>query len=210
MITKQDYWDMRAQTYDQIMKTTFRGIHRDTVDHISRYLKPTDRVLDFACGTGLISTDIAHRVASVQAIDLSPEMVVRAKANVQAYGVQNVQVSGMDLFDPALEPGSFDVVIAGNVLCYVDNWAQVMQRIQELLPPDGVFLSATDCLGQESSRVGAKKFYQRCIGQMPYVKFFRQTGLEKKIRGSGFHLLETAVLGRHPTNVFVAARKEIG
>lgn len=56
----------------------------------------------------------------------------------------------MDLFDESLRPGSFDAVVACNVLLYLENRAEVLARIRELLRPEGMFLSATDCLGERS------------------------------------------------------------
>ena len=41
---------------------------------------------------------------------------------------------------------------------------------------------------------------------MPYVAFFTQRGLERKIARSGFDILERENLYPNPPNLFVAAR----
>ena len=101
------------------------------------YLTPNNRVLDFACGTGLVTLPVAQMAAEVCAIDISDEMVRHLKEKIAEQGVGNVSVSCMDLFDESLRPGSFDAVVACNVLLYLEKRArEVLTRIHELLRPE--------------------------------------------------------------------------
>lgn len=158
MISCKDFWNMRSQNYDTQIGPFYEEAYARTAANTLKYLKPQDRVLDFACGTGIVTFQMAPHVAQIRAIDISDEMVRHAKEKAEALKVPNVEISQTDLFDPCLEPGSFDVVTAFNVLCYVDNPREVLARIRELLKPGGLFLSATDCLGQTVTKVGIKKF----------------------------------------------------
>ena len=160
----------------------------------------------FACGTGITTFQIAPHVSWVRAIDISDEMVRRARAKAADLGVQNVEISQTDLFDPCLEPGSFDAVTAFNVLCYVDNPQEVLARIRSLLKPGGIFLSATDCLGEKLTKVGIKKFWKSHTGSMPYVAFYSMKKMEQVIAAGGFTVLERENLFPAPPNLFVAAR----
>src|ERR1700693_5891980 len=45
------------------------------------------RVLDVACGTGVVSVTAARLGARVTALDLAPELLERARANAQTAGV---------------------------------------------------------------------------------------------------------------------------
>jgi len=90
----------------------------------------------------------------------------------------------------------------------VDNFPEVMARICALLKPGGIFLSASDCLGEKLTKVGVQKFFRSRTGKMPYVAFFTQKSLAKKIAQSGFEVLETANLFPAPPNLFVAAKKK--
>lgn len=172
MIGCKDFWNMRSQHYDDQIGPQYAAAYDKTVSKALKYLQPQDRVLEFACGTGITTFQIAPHVSWVRAIDISDEMVRRAKAKAADLGVQNVEISQTDLFDPCLEPGSFDAVTAFNVLCYVDNPQEVLARIRSLLKPGGIFLSATDCLGEKLTKVGIKKFWKSRTGSMPYVAFY--------------------------------------
>ena len=183
----KDFWNMRARTYDRTSGQTYAETYDRTAELSLRYLKPSHRVLEFACGTGLLTLRIAPHVAHLRGIDISPQMadIAREKARDLAH----VEITNTDLFDPCLEPGSFDAVCAYNVLLYLPDLPAALARIRALLKPGGAFLSATDCLGSRPSVMGLKKLVHSHTGKMPYVAFFTQRGLERKIARSGFDIL---------------------
>ncbi len=195
---------MRAQTYDLTSGKTYAETYDKTAASSLKYLKPSDRVLEFACGTGLLTLRLAPHVARLRGIDISPSMADIARE--KARDIPNVEITNTDLFDPCLEPGSFDAVAAYNVLLYLPDLPAALARIRALLKPGGVFLSATDCLASRPSAMGLKKLVNSRAGKMPYVAFFTQRGLERKIARSGFAVLERENLFPNPPNLFVAAR----
>lgn len=208
MKTPVAFWNFRAQTYDDAIGHMYDDAYRRTADNSLKYLNRDSRVLEFACGTGIVTAAVAPHVDSIHAIDISDEMVVRAKVKMESLGHENVEVTQTDLFDPSLPESSFDAVMAFNVLLYVDNFEEVMARIRKLLKPGGIFLSATDCLGGNFSKAAIQKFWRSRTGKMPYVGFFSQKGLAKKIAEGGFEVLETENLFPSPPNLFVAAKKK--
>lgn len=200
----KEFWDMRARTYDQTSGKTYAETYDRTADLSLKYLKPSDRVLEFACGTGLLTFRLAPHVSRLRGIDISPEMA--AVAREKARGLDNVEITNTELFDPGLELGSFDAVAAFNVLLYLPDLPANLARIRELLRPGGMFLSATDCLGARPSVMGLQKLVRSRTGRMPYVAFFTQRGLERSIARNGFDILERENLFPNPPNLFVAAR----
>lgn len=207
MVTPREFWNMRSRTYDQQSGEEYAQAYEKTVSNTLKYLTGEDRVLEFACGTGITTVAIAPHVDFVRAIDISDEMVGKAREKIQTLGLYNVELSQTDLFDPCLEEGSFDAVTAFNVLLYVENRAQVLERIRSLLKPGGMFLSATDCLGEGITRVGIRKFWKSHTGSMPYVAFDSRKKLEGEIARAGFAVLERENLFSTPPNLFVAAKK---
>ena len=207
MKTPQAFWNFRALNYDAQIGPLYEDAYRRTAEDTLKYLKPDDKVLEFACGTGIVTALVAPHVHSIRAIDISDEMVSRAKEKTYTLDLSNVEVTQTDLFDPCLPGGSFDAVMAFNVLLYVDNFEEVMQRIKSLLKPGGMFLSATDCLGGNFSKAAVQKFWRSRTGKMPYVGFFSQKGLIRKIERAGFTVLESENLFPSPPNLFIAAKK---
>lgn len=52
MITERDFWNHRSQNYDEQIGPQYEQAYQLTAERTLAYLKPEDRVLDFACGTG--------------------------------------------------------------------------------------------------------------------------------------------------------------
>ena len=63
------FWDWRAKQYDKQAEQD--EAYSKAVEHFSKYLKADDAVLDYACGTGVVTYKIAADVKEVHAIDTS-------------------------------------------------------------------------------------------------------------------------------------------
>ena len=91
MPTVSEFWDGRAQNYDAQVGTHYAEAYEKTAACFKKYLKPTDTVLDFACGTGIVTFAVAPSVQSVRAIDVSGEMVRRAQEKVKALPAYQIE-----------------------------------------------------------------------------------------------------------------------
>ena len=55
------FWDRVAGVYDIFANVINRRANRALCDEVARLIRPTDRVLECACGTGLLTGVIAHK-----------------------------------------------------------------------------------------------------------------------------------------------------
>ena len=91
-------------------------------------------LLEIGAGTGQDSVFFADAGLRVVAVDLSPEMVARCRANgIEAYE--------RDVLRLGFEPGAFDAVYAMNCLVHVPNadLPAVLRAIRDVLTPGGLF-----------------------------------------------------------------------
>lgn len=202
-----EFWDRRAANYDAQVGEFYRETYEMTSERMKKYLRPTDTVLDFACGTGIVTLAVAPAVKRVQGIDISGEMLRCAREKAAEWEIENVTLSRLDIFDASLAPGSFDAVLACNVLLYVEQRAEVLARICALLCPGGMFLSATDCLGVGMTRERMRKWFEYRTGKRPFVAFDTRETLAEDILRAGFEIVEQEDLFPAPPNRFIAARK---
>ena len=207
-IAPREFWNRRSQHYDEQSGAAYADAYRKTAERIRPYLTPNDRVLDFACGTGLVTLPVAQMAAEVCAIDISDEMVRHLKEKIAEQGVGNVSASCMDLFDESLRPGSFDAVVACNVLLYIKDRTAALARIRALLKPQGMLLLVSDCLGEGITRERMTKWFEYKTGKRPYVSFDTMRSLEREVANAGFSVLARENLFPAPPNLFLAARKE--
>lgn len=208
MITERDFWNHRSQNYDEQIGPQYERAYQLTAERTLAYLKLEDRVLDFACGTGIVTLSLSPDVKELRGIDISDEMIRRAQGKAAAQGIANVLLTQTDLFDDSLAPASFDAVLACNVLLYVEQRAEVLARICALLRPGGMFLSATDCLGVGMTRERMRKWFEYRTGKRPFVAFDTRETLAQDILRAGFEIVEQEDLFPAPPNRFIAARKK--
>jgi ubiquinone/menaquinone biosynthesis C-methylase UbiE len=103
-------------------------------------LKPGDRVLDVASGTGDQSRHAAHLVGlegSVLATDISPEMLDVAARFAQQEGLSNITTRVMNAEQLDLPENAFDAVISRFGLMLIPRQHQALQEIRRVLKPGG-------------------------------------------------------------------------
>lgn len=101
-------------------------------------LKPGDRVLDVAAGTGDTSLIAARRVGLsgyVLAIDLSPSMLEIAEEEVDEAGLANVETRVMDARTLDLATDSFDAVISRMGIMLMPERERALAEILRVLKP---------------------------------------------------------------------------
>lgn len=137
----QDFFDAHAEIYDS---NVFTGNTLAEVDFLVEHLglAPGAAILDVGCGTGRHSVELARRGFAVTGLDLSGEMLARARARAEEAGVVVEWVQGdatrFDLgqrFDAAicLCEGAFGLLSAAD-----DPWDQplaVLANISHALRP---------------------------------------------------------------------------
>ena len=205
--TAKEFWDRRAAVYDADAGVFYREAYEKTTACMRKYLEPTGTVLDFACGTGIVTLSLAPYVKELHGIDISDEMIRRAQGKAAAQGIANVLLTQTDLFDDSLAPASFDTVLACNVLLYVEQRAEVLARVRELLKADGKLLVVSDCLGEGFTRERVRKWFEYHTGKRPFVAFDTRRTLEADILSAGFTVLEQEDLFTAPPNRFIAAQR---
>lgn len=135
----QRLYDARAHKYDNSCHPSFAKL----VAQISN-LKPGDKVLDLACGTGLVTFNAATAVGPeghVTAVDISTGMLEQARSKQKAQNVSNVDfyqhdITGLDSLD-AVHGQSFDVITLASALVLLDDPKLAIQHWAKFLKPGG-------------------------------------------------------------------------
>ena len=165
-------------------------------------------ILHDLCKTTEMISDETGSVSDYSADGLLIGHLVRGVARIEE-AAKNVGVSGeIVLLLEHMVLSHHSIPEYGSPKAPMFPEAEVLARIRELLRPEGMFLSATDCLGERLTREGVRKWWRSHTGKMPYVSFDRMHTLEASIAAAGFEVLETENLFPAPPNLFVAARKK--
>jgi predicted TPR repeat methyltransferase len=126
-------YDQYAGSFDQDLLTNldYRG-PEVILEGLTRagISGPLD-ILDAGCGTGLAGLAVKKLARRLDGIDLSEKMAEQARAR----GVYDKVTVG----DLLALSGSYDLVIAADVLIYLGDLAPVLQAVQNVLHPGGHF-----------------------------------------------------------------------
>ncbi len=106
-----------------IIGTSGRGRHMD--------------VLDFGCGTGLLSLALQPHVRSITAVDNSQGMLDVLDAKVKAQDIKNVRTRRVDLEEGDELPGLFDLAVSSMTFHHIRDTGMLLDRIAGVLKPAG-------------------------------------------------------------------------
>jgi arsenite methyltransferase len=99
-----------------------------------------DAVLDFGCGGGVdmfVASKLVGESGMIYGIDLTEDMVVRARENLTLAGIMNFEVKKVDSETIPYDDRSFDVVISNGVLNLSPRKEISFAEIYRVLKPGG-------------------------------------------------------------------------
>ncbi len=196
------FWDRIAARYaKQPVKN--QATYEQTLTRTRAHLNPEYNALEVGCGAGSTAIVLARHVRALRAIDVSTRMIKIAKRKTTDAGQVTFAQGTLD--DPSLELGGYDVVMAFNLLHLLTDAEAAVDRVRDLLKPNGLFISKTACLSERGVLLRPMVYVMRMLGRAPYMRFFGVEELERMIEGAGFNLVET---DSHPhPNRFIVARR---
>ena len=103
-------------------------------------LAPGERVLDLGSGAGTDSLVAAQMVApdgDVVGVDMTPEMIIKARASAAEGGVANATFVETEAERLPFDDASFDVVISNGVIDLIPDKDAVFAELYRVLRPGG-------------------------------------------------------------------------
>jgi len=100
-------------------------------------ITPNDVVMDFGCGPGYYTVDLAKKVKRVVAVDLSSKMLKKAQNKAAKAGVKNIQFLQSDGKNLQVEDISVDKILLVTVYHEVGDNETVLKEFNRILKLDG-------------------------------------------------------------------------
>jgi SAM-dependent methyltransferase len=103
-------------------------------------LQPGEDVLDLGSGAGtdsLVAAQMVGAAGSVTGVDMTPEMIAKARASADEIGVGNVEFVGSEAERLPFADRSFDVVISNGVIDLIPDKDAVFAELFRVLRPGG-------------------------------------------------------------------------
>jgi ubiquinone/menaquinone biosynthesis C-methylase UbiE len=210
----------RAEIYERHMVPAIFALWaRDLAD--SALVRPGERVLDVACGTGVVTRILAERVdmdGRVVGLDINPEMLAAAQIAVSRPNIEWVVGNAMSM---SLLNEVFDALVCQQGLQFIPDKPAALREMRRVLVPGGrlalsawrsvdqspAFRILQDCLAH---RLGPEKAALRpfalpdgqAIGAMVASAGFRNVKVRAEVKISRFqspqHMVRS-IAGGAPT-----------
>ncbi|MBQ8975532.1 MAG: methyltransferase domain-containing protein [Oscillospiraceae bacterium] len=190
------FWDAVAGVYDLFGNIYNRKADRELCDLVASQIGEMDRVLECACGTGMISLAIAPRCAELIATDFSDGMLSRAAKKLAPY--RNTQVCKADIMDLAYPDGSFDCVVAANVIHLLDEPYKALRELDRVCRSGGKLLIPTYVNNEKTGKTGS---FAKTVGKAgaDFKRQFTFSNYRAFFQEAGYSHVETVnIQGRVP------------
>lgn len=131
-------WDIAVNDYEAGWRAQLEPAQSLVLEMAA--LRPGERVLDVACGTGLVSfraLDAVGGTGSVLGTDISSNMVQTARRLASERGLANAAFERFDAQAMSLGDGSFDAALCALGLMYVPEPVAALEEMRRLLDTGG-------------------------------------------------------------------------
>jgi 2-polyprenyl-3-methyl-5-hydroxy-6-metoxy-1,4-benzoquinol methylase len=144
----RELWDRKAAFWDELQGTEGTKFHRYLISPVVERLvalKPGERVLDVACGNGVLARRPAELGGHITAVDFSPVLIQRARLRGQASG-HPIEYGVVDATDEealtALGEAQYHAIVCIMALMDMPAIAPLYRAVRQLLRADGRFVFA--------------------------------------------------------------------
>lgn len=175
------FWDAVAGVYDIFANVINKRVNIALCTEVEKMISSSDKVLECACGTGLLTKVIAKSCKNLVATDFSTNMLKKARKNCK--GLNNIEFRQCNILQPEFDNESFDVVVAGNVIHLLDEPYKALSELKRVCVRGGkiilptymnkgrndAFISAMDSAGAD---------FKRQFTFNTYKLFFQEAGYE--------------------------------
>lgn len=203
-------WEKLAKTYDKQTRV-FENAYNLTIEKTNGLLNSNHKVLEIACGTGIVTLGVADSVNKVTAIDISPNMIKVAQEKAKSLNKTNIDFKIEDGYSLPYKDKEFDIILLFNILHLIKEPNQQLREAYRLLKSGGYLVTATDCYGENVPlKIKCKLEIQNILnklGILPYLHNYRKGDLLSLFKTTGFSVIEDDILHSAPVNYYVLLQK---
>ncbi|TNF85940.1 MAG: class I SAM-dependent methyltransferase [Gammaproteobacteria bacterium] len=204
-VTSPEFWDRVAPDYSK-QPIADETSYARKLAATQALMRPDMEVLELGCGTGSTALTHASHVAHIMATDVSAAMIGIGREKAELAGIDNVRFrqSGVEEFEAP--DGSYDMVLALNLLHLLPDRRGALAKIHSLLKPGGIFVSSTVCLADRLWFLRPLIPLLQWVGKAPYVSFVGAEQVMREVVTAGFAEREHWTHGR-ANSLFLVAEK---
>lgn len=133
----QDYFSSHAEDWDELRRLHSADELVETTLARALAEEPLGKVLDIGTGTGRMAELFAHSAEQVVALDKSPAMLRVARARLQHFGSDRIEMVQGDFARLPLPDASVDTVLFHQVLHFAQDPGEALREAARVTRPGG-------------------------------------------------------------------------
>ncbi len=149
------------------------------------------RLIDVACGPGVVTAALAPAASSVTAFDATEEMLAKAKARCAKAGLRNVEFRRGDAEHLPFADAEFDGAVTRAALHHFADPQRAISEMFRVLRPGGVAVLA-DVISSEGTDESRLHNAIERLRDPSHVRMLPASELESGMAQAGFRDLQTA------------------
>lgn len=187
--TTQARFDQAAATWDEnparlLLATQIASAIRSQVP-----VDPGMTIIDFGCGTGLVSLALQPYVGRIIGIDSSPGMLAVLNKKEQQLGITNVETLCWDLNNQPTPDLHADIIVSAMTLHHIPDLPKVLRALLQMLTPGG-YLALADLEAEDGTfHEDSTGVYHHGIDRDWLLAQLQQLGL-RHLNASTAHVIE--------------------
>jgi len=150
--------------------------------------EPGWRILDVACGPGLVTLGLAPHAREVVALDLTTEMLDKVRQRSAAAGIANIRIHQGSAADLPFEANSFDAVVTRLSLHHFANPERPLAEMARVLRPGGRFVVG-DVVSSEDPEESALHNAIEILRDPSHVRMLPASVLLALLSGAGLEIV---------------------
>ena len=185
-------YNAAADSFDEPALAFWNLIGQRTIERLR--LKPGDRVLDVACGSGASAIPAAQNVGelgTVLGVDLAERLLELARAKARQLGLTNIRFQVGDMERSGCADESFDAVVCVFGIFFLPDMARAVRELWRMVRQGGQLAITT--WGPRVFEPGASAFWEAVSRERrdlvrafdPWTRIDSPAGLEELLRASG-------------------------
>ncbi len=153
---------------------------------------PAGRVLDLACGPGIVAEALAPLASELVGVDATPEMIRLAEGRVSKAGLTNVRFQVALAESLPFGEAEFDVVLTRLSFHHFADVPAVLSEVRRVLRPHGCFILA-DILSSDQPADAVLHNALERLRDPTHVRMLTRTAFRQALCAAGFEIVSEEV-----------------
>ena len=156
------------------------------IRYISKYLKEGDSILDIGTGAGTLALYFANKGYNVTGIDISERAIKACQESQKELKITNIKFL-VDDFQNTKIKNKFDFIIFTEVIEHLENDKLQLEKINNLLKPNGTLFLSTPSINAPMYRLGLANDFDKKVG---HLRRYSKQQIISLVKNNDFKILE--------------------